>query len=284
MLLGKSRFKPDLQPYLIGENNREASSKYQFNIRAEKEVNLILDTDDRNVSVYPFANNCLLPIPTNIQNIYRLKLHDVYGWYDIPNIITGRNDTFTVNGNVITLLEGFYNTPASMATHITTRLNAIFPAGGTWTASINASTLNMQLSHTVLTNYTVAGNIKTEQTYGIRDGAVLAVGATYTGRIPTLYYSRYFDVTSKELTKYSRSDSTTSGHTSNLLFRFYFPPLLPADIYLQDPNPKPIEYVSQAPIPNIDLQIFNEYGEYLYIPSYSNFSLGIILQVVNNPI
>jgi hypothetical protein len=286
MLLGtqKSRFNPSLQPDKIGEDSSYARSKYAFNIKAEQESNLILDSDDRNLSAYPLPNNFLLPIPSNQQNIYRIKLHDVYGWYDIPNIITGRNDTFTCNGTLITLTEGFYDTPASMASHIQTRLQALVPAGGTWTVSINASTRALTLSHSVITNYLVVGNLKTEQTYGIRNGSIAAIGATYTGKIPTLQYSKYFDVLSKEITKYSRSDATTSGHSTSLLFRYYYPPLVPNDFSFQDFNPKPISYVQQASIPNVDITIIDEYGELLYIPSYSNFSLGIVFQVVANPI
>ncbi len=280
----KSRFNPELRPYAIGEDSALAQKKFQFNIRAEKEANLILDSDDRNQSAYPSPNKFILPIPTNIQNIYRLKLHDFYGWYDIPNIVAGKNNRIIVSGTPVDLTEGFYATPSAMASHIQARLQAVVPSAGTWSVSYSATTQNLIISHSVITNYTVVGTDRTQLTYGVREGSNVAVGSTYTGKIPTLYYSRYFDVLSNELTKYSRSDSTTSGHASGILFRYYFPPITPDNISFQDFNPKQIEYQSIAPIPNVDIAIYDEWGELLYVPSYSNFSMGIVLQVVANPV
>lgn len=280
----KSRFNQNLKPYAVGEDSASAQKKYAFNIKAEKEANLILDSDDRNTISYPIANKFILPIPSNIQSIYRLKLHDVYGWYDIPNIIAGRNNTFICNGGVIDIPEGFYPDTTSMAAAIQTRLQAVVPSGGTWTVNYSGPTRRLSISHSVITNYLVIGTIKTEQTFGVINGSNAAVGSTYSGRIPVLQYSRYFDVLSNELTKYSRSDATTSGHSTSLLFRYYFPPLVPDDFSFQDFNPKPIEYVSQASIPNVDISIYDEFGELLYIPTYSNFSLGMVFQVVANPV
>lgn len=286
MFVGTSRFNKELKPYLIGENSDLAQKKYQFNILAHHSSNLLIDSNDRDPN-YP-RNDFLIQIPTNQQNVYRLFLENFYCFYDLPNVIVGKNSTFVIGIGFSTYLvqlnEGLYSTASAMASHIQSQIQATDPALATWTCTINPTTKALNINNPAATQFTITGNEKTELTYGVRAGANLSgITGVYIGRVPTLFYSRYFDVMSRELTKFARSDSATDARTTNLLTRAYFPPTDVGTFSFETNNPKPIMYAPNQNIPQIDLRLVDEWGDLLYIPVYSNFNFGLVMQVINNP-
>jgi len=277
-----SRFNTDLKPYLQGENSRLAQKKYDFTIKSEHATNLLIDSNDRDFSVYPDANNFIIKTPTNQVSIYRFALTNFYMIWDLPNVINGKNNSFFVNGFQIVLEEGIYQTPAIIASAIQTQLVATIGAG--WTCTINPITKAIQIQSPAPLLYNVSGSERTQATYGILDGTLSSnASGLYIGKIPTMFYTRYFDVQSRELTKYSRSDSATDLRTTSLISRVYHPPYAnPGPYDFEVITPKPLLF-GGTNITQIDITLYDEWAEPLYVPFKSQFSYGLIFQITNQP-
>jgi len=106
------------------------------------------------------------------------------------------------------------------------------------------------------------------------------VFATYRGGIPTMSYTRYIDFVSTNLTKHQRlKDTLTQLNYTNIIYRLYLNnenqlPITddtyfssrPSNIYRQIANPKTIMWNKNEMISAIDIKLYDDGGELLYIP------------------
>jgi hypothetical protein len=106
------------------------------------------------------------------------------------------------------------------------------------------------------------------------------VVATFKGGIPSMAYTRYIDFVSTNLTKHQRlKDSLTQFNYTNIIYRLYLEnenqlPLIddtyfgsrPSDMYRQITNPKTIMWNKNEMISAVDIQLYDDAGDPLYIP------------------
>ena len=101
-----------------------------------------------------------------------------------------------------------------------------------------------------------------------------------TGGIPTMSYTRYIDFVSTNLTKHQRlKDSLTQLNYTNIIYRLYLENSLdmpltddtffgsrPVDLYRQVTNPKYMMWNKNEMVSAVDIQLYDDAGELLYIP------------------
>jgi len=104
--------------------------------------------------------------------------------------------------------------------------------------------------------------------------------ATFRGGIPSMSYTKYIDFVSTSLTKHQRlKDTLTQFNYTNIIYRLYlnnenqlpitddtFFSSRPSDLYRQITNPKTIMWNKNEMISAIDIQLYDDGGELLYIP------------------
>jgi hypothetical protein len=104
--------------------------------------------------------------------------------------------------------------------------------------------------------------------------------ATARGAIASMTYTKYIDFVSTNLTKHQRlKDCLTQFNYTNIIYRLYLNnenqlPLTddtyfasrPSDIYRQVENPKTIMWNKNEMISAIDIKLYDDGGELLYIP------------------
>jgi hypothetical protein len=120
------------------------------------------------------------------------------------------------------------------------------------------------------------------------------VFSTYRGGIPSMAYTRYIDFVSTNLTKHQRlKDSLTQLNYTNIIYRLYLENQLdmpltndtyfgsrPCDVYRQISNPKYIIWNKNEMISAVDIQLYDDAGDPLYIPSEdweANYLLTMLL-------
>ena len=124
--------------------------------------------------------------------------------------------------------------------------------------------------------------------------APVPVFTTYRGGIPSMAYTRYIDFVSTNLTKHQRlKDSLTQLNYTNIIYRLYLDNTLdmpltddtffgsrPCDIYRQIANPKYVMWNKNEMISAVDIQLYDDAGELLYIPSQdweANYLITMLL-------
>lgn len=291
------------------QREAQEGNKY-FTINAQNNSYLLVDSDDRAFGsqaenfYQSDTNNFIISVPTVMNNIYRISMNAVNYYYDIPNI-NPRNNSFyvvddpPVNPRLVTIPEGYYTTNAALGTAIQNALNAQAAFFGVWTVSFNAVTGAIQLATTVVPfniwaapNNIGVANQSFIQCTGINYQRVdLSEVASLTKTNlyrPTRLYTRYMDITSNALTKWNRSDVSTSVGSANLVERIYFTAEFISSAqehFFTVPflKSKYMRYAPASDVSNIDIKILDEFGAPLYVPSYSQFSVGLILRVTNYP-
>jgi hypothetical protein len=121
--------------------------------------------------------------------------------------------------------------------------------------------------------------------YPPKTGLVKYVAPNYifSGGIPSMYYTRYIDICSDTLCKHQRlKDNLTQFNYTNIIYRLYLnyggtfnQPLTdstyfasrPCDIYRQIIIPKYILWNKDEMINQIDIKLYDDAGELLYIPT-----------------
>lgn len=234
----------------------------------------------------------------------RLVISQIQFQWNVPTIVQGKNDLFvmtqTAGGEqqiVVELTPGFYNGP-SLATEIQT---AFLAAGGD--ASFTCEFVEGKFQMSVTGPGTIALQpLPPDVAEGTQNNRFLAtIGAisenfdlaeTIITGIAPLLYTRWVDMCSSYLTKYQRAKDNTSDPSafiSNVIARVYAVPpnvAIPQTSYIytgtegevteltafQGPwtmtidynTPKMIKWSPQETVANFDLQLRDEYGDYLY--------------------
>lgn len=244
------------------DNLRESA----VTIRQSSTANLMIDSQDRNTTLYPTAGDFVISKQQNILNGFftRIGTSEVVLDWGVPNISaqtvwgaggTTANNTFSVNVTgaasnpyTLTLATNFYNV-AQLLDAMVERLNTIGTGNFTVTPkngvySIDASGVTFYFINSILISQmgfnTGAGSANSFQTPGVNfpNGVINAIDLrTYT----------YLDFISQDLTyNQSLKDSSTNFFEKNVLCRFY----------MSYDGPAPIDF----------------YG-FPILPGYSKFSL-----------
>jgi hypothetical protein len=200
----------------------------------------------------------------------------------------------------ITVPEGFYkptelasamqlimNSPVGFQIFPATAPPTYLPAGGGWFVSTLPSTNAFTITNaTIAFSKPIAAYISSFQSaidQVINFNAPEEANAvnTFTGGIPSMAYTQYIDFVSTNLTKHQRlKDNLTQFNYTNIIYRLYLSsgtfqaPLTddtyfgsrPADIYRQVPVPKFMQWNKNEMISAIDVKLYDDAGELLYIP------------------
>lgn len=239
-----------------------------------------LETKKTNIqfSTIRFANDRMGPLASNINT---LSIFSAGVRYCSPNINQINNNliifsSFTNLFHSVTLTEGFYTTPLLVINEIVTQLNLITGFTGlTFSAAPVIGYPNKYYLNSSGGSYYFFQGCSAckfgQVMYGLPKDTILDNSKTI-GSI-TLYYTRYIDICSSTITKYSKVKNISNGPNSNMVAR----------IFVSDPtvdsfsglNPTyatrfSFQWNPQEPIDYVDIQLRDEYGNFLYIPSNEN--------------
>jgi len=247
-------------------------------IRQPSTANLMIDSGDRDYTMYPYPANFTIQKNYSILNGFftRLGVEEVALDWGLPNITSiAGNTTFTVtitgapaNPYTVTLLQGMYNV-AQVLDSIVSRLNnaqgtgtfSIVSATGGWPAL--ACTVSFSITSTILANclgFTTGG------------AAALSWQTNVIAPAQLITYS-YIDIISPQLTYAQKlKDTTTGTNAKDVLCRWYmawdnppqndkygFPILMgyqPFSCRRIFSPPKQIRWESNLPIGNLSFEVW----------------------------
>ena|SRR5947207_377295 len=220
--------------------------------------------------------------------------------YFTPNLNV-RNNTFYLNDGMttyaITVPEGSYSF-ATFPVHLQAVIQAI-PALSAYTVSlVDLSTAPIPTFAEEARRFLISSNggtfsvfspsVQSEFVFGI--SRIPSVAATtFTTMATTLLYSSFYDVCCRDIHEYTFRDESSSLGTSAVLVR------LPIRFTDNDnlsnfvahlsafQNLKKIRFDSEASISNLQIQIFDQFGDLYYVPDYGNNVLwSCVLETFNN--
>jgi hypothetical protein len=232
--------------------------------------------------------------------IKRVFVSDVYFPWRTPNINI-RNQVFELRINgvdyYLTVPEDFYK-PSELASTMQTIANSatgfrttasqgttpVYFTGATWVITSDAigrftvtATGATFTTETVLDVKGYENNLNGLMNFFSSNPPV----ASAKGGIASMTYTKYIDFVSTNLTKHQRlKDCLTQFNYTNIIYRLYLNnenqlPLTddtyfsarPSDIYRQITNPKTIMWNKNEMISAIDIKLYDDGGELLYIPA-----------------
>jgi hypothetical protein len=234
--------------------------------------------------------------------IKRASVTDIYFPWRTPNV-NQRNNIFQLRilgvDYYLTVPEGFYK-PSELASQMqiiangaagfrTIASQGITPvyttAGQPWNITTNAigKFTIVATDATFITE--TETDVKGYQSYLNQLMNFLVVPSTtprsdFTGGIPSMAYTHYIDFVSTNLTKHQRlKDSLTQLNYTNIIYRLYLENSLdmpltndnffgsrPVNIYRQVANPKYMMWNKNEMVSAVDIQLYDDAGELLYIP------------------
>jgi hypothetical protein len=234
--------------------------------------------------------------------IKRIGVSEISFPWVTPNVNIRNNNFYVsdVSGNYYytTVPEGFY-TPAELATAIQNGLNSgttqkLYPAGTpstfggtTWAISSDVKTNAFSVVNTAV-SFRIGGPTGTfdlTTMMNITDYTTLVPVGSATGikgGIPNMAYTKYIDICSSKLTKFQNlKDSLTQFNYTDIIYRLYldnelgmqttstnlFPCRPCLNLYRQIKNPKFMMWNKDEMLNEIDIQLYDDSGELLYIPS-----------------
>ena len=262
-------------------------------IRQPSTANLMLDSADRNVDVYPLANSFFINKPNSILNGFftRIATSEVVMEWNTPNIGgVLNNDTITIDlsgattGTSLTTQTAptdFY-TQAALLDWLVAELNTL-SAGLTPTPvwSINATTVPGTYALVATNNVYIGLSGPIANALGLAVSPYILVGPTPPAQAGIQLVAgdlrpfRYLDFVSPTLTyNQDLKDSSTAAVNRDVLCRWYMawdnPPLLDAYGFpilmgytpfvarrLYNP-PKQIRWDARQPIGQLNFQIFTD--------------------------
>lgn len=198
-------------------------------------------------------------------NVYVEVTEDWYRPSELSNILT-----YNLNNNLKQYPSGTLTTIA----------------GNTWTVFNNSKNSvftifnsNANVSFNLSAHETISQDLTTLMGYEDLIGA--PYGNFVTSGIPTMAYTRYIDVCSSTLTKFQNlKDSLTQYNYNDILCRIYLdnPINTPVsdtgffgsrpciNLYRQFESPKYIEWNNNEMITSLDIKLYDDAGQLLYIP------------------
>jgi hypothetical protein len=278
---------------------------------ANANVNTTITTAD----IQPW-NNFRLQKPAPLMDGYakRLGITEINFPWAIPNI-TPRNNSFVIAGAgmpagayTVTVTPGFY-TATELVTAINTDLsnNVVNPPVLSWSTSQLAFTLTPNASNNNLQVYTTSGgsfstyvfSANLLKTMGIsfpQFNTVFTAAAPLVGSTTKLQYTAFVDITSSKLnyTSEVKDGSSARKNVSDLITRLYCadetsainmasigtPGSRPFQIHRQYATAKYLKQNPNQMLDWIDVQVYDEYGDLVYIPdgarTYPDFQITLL--------
>jgi hypothetical protein len=231
----------------------------------------------------------------------RVGVSEVRFPYAIPNVNT-RNNTMWVNKNgagwtPITIPEGFYDGPA-LATAIDTAINVVglnvvySTTQGNFTFDYSGALPSYSLGLAITDpSLPLINKQKTRSLWDLIGLFYVPLGPQITAldiktdplitNVARLKYTDYIDIVSENLTNHARSKDNTTQNLiprSNIICRLYIENEVstntpsnvsgtyPFTIYRQFTIPKMMEWANDKSIGQIDIKLYDMYGDPLYIP------------------
>lgn len=230
------------------------------------------------------------------QNITRYAVSNIRMSNTVPNVNPYNNGVSVLLINTITpnsynivfnMTEGYYNTPAEFITQFTTQINAerlALGAGGTFSFTVDPVNSDV---------YTIDAGAG--YTFRFFNDCPMVARGRFLANLPTsqtptrvkqmgaiqLTYTRWIDLTSYVLNEHNKNFSTASGKGKpNLLLRLYETPngltssgafsTISKDRFISRDNLRWVNYERNKQLTTIDLQLYDEFNNLLYIPTFSD--------------
>jgi len=216
---------------------------------------------------------------TLIYGITRIKVRSCGLNFVTPNLNIKNNSVIFYSSNMpltpweAIIAPGQYDTANSLMDALITSLNTLTVGSGL-TFSYNASIYGDRI-YTLSSaggNYYFDPNCKMVK-YGFQL-INLPVDNTFTSSkivgYVGLLYTRWVDICSTTLNKDVKIRNIANNNVSDIVYRFYIDPPGQGFQYSTQPNIAAFNIYNQEPINIIDFQLYDEFGEQLYIPDVNN--------------
>jgi hypothetical protein len=279
--IGNKRYNatPVLLPPISDEMQTDEQLEPQF-IR-KRHGNLSYVTLDSTNNNYTIPNNAQFFLSGNFfaRKIQRFSLVSIDFYFYTPNINPNNNILKFVSSVTgltysVTLPEGFYNTQDALFTMIVAAMNTVTGSSGLTFSFVDTTdgTPRVILTATGGTYQFVSSSFMLYGQNVVNLPMNDSPSASKTLGPIQLLYTRYIDIISLGLTQYTKNPNTSNSLASaNLFFRLPIISSNPGLIAFSIPNPTMwINYNRSSDLQAIDLQLIDENGFPLYIPSYAN--------------
>lgn len=220
-----------------------------------------------------------------ISNASRVAISSVGMLYTTPNVNPINNvltiwSSNTNSFHTVTLFEGFYQTPLQIINEIVFRLNAISGATGlTFSDSVVAGFPDSYDLNSFGGTFYFKQDCKAVKYSHF--GFSKSTTPASTQRVGTifLFYTRYIDFTSINLTKSSKLKNKTSGPNGAIIYRLFIEnPEQHSLLFNVDTNLTTFNFNPADALNIIDFQLFDEWGFPFYVnPNENAFQWDMIL-------
>jgi hypothetical protein len=246
--------------------------------------------------------------------IRRIAITDIAFPWRTPNVnITNNFFYLTINGinGYLEVPQGFYK-PSELALQLQTLANApngfrqtstypvntYFNDGKPFTITsdaigrftITATGVNIS-AYITMPRVGPPGSLNNLMNYYTAQSSYIPA-PTFTGGIPSMAYTKYIDFVSANLTKHQRlKDCLTQLNYTDIIYRLYLEnendlPLTddtyfgsrPSNLYRQISNPKYIQWNKNEMISTIDIKLYDDTGNLLYVP-FNEWDANYLLTV-----
>lgn len=228
------------------------------------------------------------------QKVKRFALVSIKLGYNIPNVNPYNSEVTVVLGGLVNqsfsfvMPTGYYYKVTDFIDEFKTQINLTAQL-----VTSNANTFNFTVDEYDPESYIIS--ILPGYTFHFGSDSLMIKFGRYLCNLPTeqiltttktmgsimLTYTRYIDINSFSLNQYNKNLSTSDGKgRNNLLFRFYGSPSgidkngnflsFSRDRFTEINNLSWINYERDTSITNIDIQLYDEFGNLLYIPEYTD--------------
>lgn len=220
---------------------------------------------------------------TLFSNICRVKVSNVHVRYITPNVNARNNQVifFSSNSNLfheVLLTPGFYSTTEDLITELQDSLNSISGVSGlTFSFSTFPNQPDTYILSSIGGNYIFADDcsacVKGRNLYNLPVD-LTPTNAKLIGTM-NLFYTTFIDFCSVTLTKYAKVKDNSTGYASNIILRAYITdPRQPHSFTQEDRELTAFNYNSGDSVNLIDIQLYDEFGELLYLPEGSAGTAG----------
>jgi hypothetical protein len=263
-------------------------------MRTREQALILLDSRDRNAAEKASDFSLNTPNFMSLKDISHMALTNCRVEFSIPpvNDLNNYFDLITAGPTVtrITLVNGWYDIEG-FAAEVEARLQAVDP---TFTVTVPPVDTTPPIQH-LESNFRKLTIDNATNTFGIS-------GTTDAGRImsglsdvpltnwgaggrtfgyASLRYTRYIDIESPNLTRYSRPDETSDLKSGGLLNRIYIRGVseTPFSFEKDYKTPKWVKFVDSSSVGEITIRLKDEFGNMLLTPEGDGFQIALTILV-----